>query len=503
LNTEQQYKILMKTLRENDGSVSRAALKAGIHRKTAARYIKNPKSPTERREQMPPRGRRRPDPIPEAMWAAAKTWLERTPEIDCTLLYEHLLKTHPHWVGAAGSLRTFQRRVKQWRELHGPTKEVIFRQVRKPGESSQFDWTRVREDNYSITIAGAPYEHMLTHFVLPYSNWEWAVPCESECALSLRRGVQEALWRLGKVPPVLQTDQSSSATHQIERGSLKRGFNKSYEKFCKHLKIEPRTIQVGCPNQNADVEASHAHLKNRIKNHLELRGSSDFKTVADYAAFIAQICEDRNALRAGRLAEELQLFGKLPARRYPETHEITTTVSCEGTISVNRVAYTVPSRLIGTEVTIYAGEQEVSVWRGGALVLNRAPATAEQPGIDYRHLIDWLVKKPGAFERYIYREQLFPDMRFRQAHEQLRLHDPARADKRYLQLLKLAAEGSEAEVSEAIGVCLREEKPPLPDRVARVLHARVRSALRPMHLLEPFEPDLTRYDELIGQAVHR
>jgi len=94
-------------------------------------------------------------------------------------------------------------------------------------------------------------------------------------------------------------------------------------------------------------------------------------------------------------------------------------------------------------------------------------------------------------------------MRFRQAHEQLRLHDSAGAVKRYLQLLKLAAEGSEAEVSEAIGVCLREEKPPLPDRVERVLARRLRSAMRPVHLMEPFEPDLTRYDELIGQAVPR
>jgi len=84
---------------------------------------------------------------------------------------------------------------------------------------------------------------------------------------------------------------------------------------------------------------------------------------------------------------------------------------------VNKVAYTVPSRLAGTEVTVHVGEREVSVYRSGTLVLKRAPATADQPGIDYRHIIDSLVKKAGAFRRYQYREYLFPDMRFRQAHE--------------------------------------------------------------------------------------
>jgi hypothetical protein len=95
----------------------------------------------------------------------------------------------------------------------------------------------VRPDNFTVTIAGELFEHLLTHLVLPYSNWEWAVPCLSESSLSLKRGVQEGFWRLGGVTPVLQTDQSSSATHQIERGRTKREFNTEYVAFCKHLKL--------------------------------------------------------------------------------------------------------------------------------------------------------------------------------------------------------------------------------------------------------------------------
>src|SRR5262249_47545560 len=144
---------------------------------------------------------------------------------------------------------------------------------------------------------------------------------------------------LGGVPPVLQTDQSSSATHQIERGLAKRGFNEGYEAFCQYLKTTPRAISTGQPDQNGDVEASHAHLKRRIRNHLALRGSSDFASVAEYAAFIANICQRANVRRAGRLSEELPLLRALPTRRYPETQELTALVTEGSTIRVNKVPY--------------------------------------------------------------------------------------------------------------------------------------------------------------------
>ena len=37
--------------------------------------------------------------------------------------------------------------------------------------------------------------------------------------------------------------------------------------------------------------------------------------------------------------------------------------------------------------------------------------------IDYRHIIYWLVRKPGAFANYRYRGDLFPTESFRWAYE--------------------------------------------------------------------------------------
>ena len=95
--------------------------------------------------------------------------------------------------------------------------------MHEPGECIQTDWTNANE--LDVTIAGAAFPHLLCHSVLPYSNWEWATPCRSESALSLKFGLQASLWELRGVPRFSQTDQSSTATHQLKRGESRRGFN--------------------------------------------------------------------------------------------------------------------------------------------------------------------------------------------------------------------------------------------------------------------------------------
>jgi hypothetical protein len=71
--------------------------------------------------------------------------------------------------------------------------------------------------------------------------------------------------------------------------------------------------------------------------------------------------------------------------------------------------------------------------------------------IDYRHIIDWLVRKPGAFENYRYREDLFPTSWFRLAYDVLREeHGPKRGAKEYLAILLLAARRGEDRVERTI-----------------------------------------------------
>lgn len=474
------------------GVLAHAAMKADVDPKTARRYIRAGIGPQE----MKPRHtwRTRADPV-EGIWPQAERMLEEAPELEAKLLFEHLIATVPRAVEGR-ALRTFQRRVTQWRHRHGPPKEVCFAQVREPGRSLQFDWTHANE--LGISIAGQPYPHQLAHAVLPYSNWEWAVPCQSESVLSLKLGVQEAFWRLGGVTLELQTDQSSTATHQLRRGSRERGLNEEYLAMCAHLQVEPRTIAVKCPNQNGDVESAQGHLKRRLRQHLLLRGSRDFAHAGEYAAFVAKVCTGVNALRQDKVAEEVARLRPLPPARFPEAHEVSVRVSCYSTARVRNCAYSVPSRLIGAMVEARITEAEVSFHYRGEPVARYPRSQCQEPRIDYRHVIDSLVRKPGAFARYQYREELFPRPAFRQAYDRLKAVDDGKASACYLRLLQMAAEFGEDRVADALGRALRQGQLPRAD----VIEAGLREpSPGGVTQLAAFTPDLSAYDRLLSEVA--
>jgi transposase InsO family protein len=482
--TEQQYRRLMTTYHQS-GVVSHAALKAGMHRETAARYIEGQVGPGQRKA--PHNWRTRPDPL-EALWLQAKPWLEASPELEVKALFEHLLGADPA-LAPGHALRTFQRRVRQWRAQNGPPREVHFPQVREPGQSVQLDWTHA--DELVVTIAGAAFNHWLCHVVLPYSNWQWAVPCRSESLLSLRIGLQAALQALGGVPIQLQTDQSSTATHTLDRLSKKRGFNIGYLALCEHYQLQPTTIHVACPNENGDIESANGHLKRRLKNHLILRGSHDFASEAAYGEFVGLVCTGANLLRQAKVAEERPRLRPLPATRFPEAEELTVRVSSYSTIRAKNCAYSVPSNYVGYLVQVRVSESEVSIHYLGTLVATFPRSLSHEPRIDYRHIIASLVRKPGAFQRCVYREQLFPTLSFRQAYDRLVELDPGHAEIHYVQILALAADTGEAPVDEALSALLREDQAPTAERV----RARLVNVVAPA-ILDAFTPELTSYDRL-------
>ena len=89
--------------------------------------------------------------------------------------------------------------------------------------------------------------------------------------------------------------------------------------------------------------------------------------------------------------------------------------------------------------------------------------------IQYRHIIDWLMRKPGAFENYKYRAELFPTHRFRVAYDQLKRRNPLRATREYLEILHLAARETESGVDAALGLLIDQEEEIAPEAVRRLL----------------------------------
>ena len=120
-------------------------------------------------------------------------------------------------------------------------------------------------------------------------------------------------------------------------------------------------------------------------------------------------------------------------------------------IHVERNSYSVNSRLIGARVEARSYLDHVEVWYGQRKVedLPRLRGRGKHR-IDYRHIIEWLMRKPGAFENYRYQEDLFPTSRFRMAYDALKETTPSRSSKEYVRILKLAAEAGEVQVDEAL-----------------------------------------------------
>ncbi len=487
--TDAQVRRLMEEMSKH-GRIGRAAMKAGMDRKTARKYHAAGKMPSQA---PPPKRdwRTREDPFAED-WPELEAMLGHAPELEAKTLFDDLVRRKPGKY-QEGQLRTLQRRVKVWRAQYGPDKELFFPQKHRPGEALQTDFTWCTE--LEITIAGEPFDHMLCHPVLPYSNWEWATVCHSESLAAIQRGVQEALFRLGRHPVWHQTDNTTAATHDLPKG--KRGFNAEYARMVKYFSMKPRTIAVGKKNQNGDSESLHNVLKNRLKQHLLLRDSRDFESVDAYEQWVWSVLEKANQLRSKRLAEEMAVMKPVAVSRLPEYNEERVKVSSGSTIRIKLNTYSVPSRLKDEYVKVRLYEDRLEVYYAGQLqlVVERLRGRHGHR-INYRHLIWSLVRKPGAFARYRYREALFPSLVFRQAYDALEgaCETTWKTDLEYLRILHLAASTMESEVEAAVQLLLDEGTVPLADRVKSLV---VPGSPEIPTLAVP-EVDLDGYDALLG-----
>jgi len=482
----------VRKLRRLDGNgVSKevAALRAGMDAKTARKYRRLGRLPSEVKS-MHRDWRTHPDVFAE-VWPDLEALLQVNPGLQAKTLFADLQRRFPGRF-ADGQLRTLQRRLKRWRAQNGPAKEVFFAQVHPPGRLAASDFTHCTE--LGVTINGSPFPHMIYHFVLTYSNWETGTLCFSESLESLSAGLQNALWELGGVPQLHRTDRLTAAVQPGVEGP--ESFKQRYQALLRHYGLQGQAIQAGKGNENGDAEQSHHQFKRALDQALMLRGSRDFPGRDGYTAFLRQVFHQQNAGRVVRLAEERTQLRPLPSHRLEACKHQKVRVDSGSTIRVEGNVYSVASRLIGewVEVRLYA--ERVEVWYGQKLLesLPRLRGRGKHK-IEYRHVIDWLVRKPGAFADYRYRSDLFPSSRFRMVYDVLGERQPERATKEYLQILHLAARESEVAVEAVLAVLLHEGGPLDAAVVAERL--RQQGPIRPATEVTVPPVDLSLYDALL------
>ena len=447
--TDQQVRRLFK-LMQTEATGYIAAAKAGMDEKTARKYMNAGKLPSELLIEHT--WRTRTDPF-EAHWEEVREQLFESPGLEAKTLFEDLQRRFPGMF-SDGQLRTLQRRVKRWRALEGPSKEAFFPQLHRPGELAQSDYTHMGK--LGITINKQPFDHLVYHFVLTYSNWETGSICYSESFESLSEGLQAALWELGGVPRTHQTDRLTAAVHNALHAEE---FTQRYQALLKHYGLIGRKSQAGSPNENGDVEQRNHRFKKAVQQALLLRGSFDFNSIDEYRDFLHKLFARLNRGRRERFLEEQRVLRNLPKRRLESCTRLEVGVGRASTIRVSNNTYSVASRLIGEtlQVQLFADHLDLYYAQKRVDTVPRLRGKNRHL-INYRHVIDQLRRKPGAFENYRYREEMFPGSSFRVAYDELKeRHTQQVAAREYLKILELAAKESEtADAAALTELCGRQ-----------------------------------------------
>jgi len=457
-----------------------ASAKAGFSPSSGYRFEHDPRLPSQKQVK---RGRRRPDPLAAIWESEIVPMLRLAPGLRPIAIFEEMGRRHPEI--DFGVRRTLERRVRAWRALNGPERDVIFRQEPVPGQLGLSDFTDMRD--LGVLVAGERLDHRLYHFRLAFSGWEHAhVVLGGESFVALAEGLQNALWGLGRVPREHRTDSLSAAFRNLDRNA-QEDLTRRYEELCVHYGMMPTRNNLGIAHENGAIESVHGHLKKAIEDALLLRGTRQFDDLDAYRRFVDEVVGRRNRRNSKRLDVERPSLLALPARRTGDYEEKLITVTSRSGFTLRKVFYTVPSRLIGHRLRVRLYDDRLECFLGCTQLMTLQRGRTQAPGkhghvVDYRHIIHALQRKPMALLNLVYREQLFPRRAFARAFEALLAKQTERqACRSTVGLLALAHERAcEAELAEIIDAELDAGR--LPDLDA---------------LRERFKPPVTSVPEVV------
>ena len=415
--TDQQARLYMTLRKTHHQNV--AAAMSGFSTSTGYRLEKDPRAPS-RKKGARRHGGGKPDPLAGIWDSDIVPMLDGAPGLKSVTILHEVCRRYPDR-NLLSARRTLERRIRTWKAVHGPEKEVIFRQEHPPGRQGMSDFSECGD--LAITIAGEPLDHRIYHFALVYSGWEHVeVVLGGESFTALAVGLQNALWSLGGVPLEHRSDSLSAAFANLDKDA-RDDLRRRYEDLCADYAMTPTRNNRGIARENGSIESRHGHVKERVRQALLLRASADFDTLDDYRRFLAELIGRQNALHRRELAIEAPLLKDLPARRSTDYDNESVTVSTAGGFSLRKVFYTVPSTYIGHRLRVRLYDDRLECYLGTShaftLPRGRAPAGRRDHVINYHHVIHSLRRKPQALANLTYRDKLFPRQVFARTWEAL------------------------------------------------------------------------------------
>ena len=421
--TDKQVNDYMENI-ENGMPKRMAALKAGIA-ESSGRNIAHARRNKKRkqREGKPTRE----DRFETVMQSFVIPLLERGITI-ASHIFEMLQEEYPGEFNEV-QMRTFRRRIAKYKLLEGKGKEIMFPQTKpQPGKSGISDFTLIKfkDRKMKVTIAGEPFEHKIFHYRLQFSGYRFVDVSRGtgERFVVMSKGLQDAWHDLGGVPEEHRTDNLSLVFKNGVDGAqedLTLRMNALYA----HYSVRPTRNNVGKGHENGAIESSHRHFKDRLKSELIKRDSINFDSYEQYRAFVKGVAAKLNLKNASKIAIERAHLRPLPEGRAIEYDDVTAVVASSSVIVVRRVIYSVPNKLIGKVLHIKLYDDKLECYLGATHVITLTRMPIPQKGkrahnIDYRHVIEWLAKKPGAFPGYAYRDYLLPTESYKKIWEHIK-----------------------------------------------------------------------------------
>jgi hypothetical protein len=484
-----------------------AADAVGMSVRSAQRIDRGELQPEGQQQRRGRHWRTRADPLAEVWDSVLVPMLNKAPELEPQTLLLHLEQLFPgqDWFRRK---RTLQRRVEQWKALHGPGREVMFLQHHQPGVLGISDFTLLK--GKPITIAGQVFEHRLFHFRLPYSGWcHVEVIHGGESFVALAEALQNALEACGGVPAEHRTD-SLSACFRNRDGSYASDYTSRYSELCAHLGVIATRNNRGVAHENGAIEGPHRHWKHRLEQQLLQRGSRDFQTEAEYRQLVARVTATLNNRYEvkGRLEIERLHLQPLPVERFADYDPLTVRVRSTSTIEVRSVTYSVPSRLIGQQLTVHLRHDRLDLFLRSQFI-ETLPRLHHRPGdksrlrrIDFRHVIESLRRKPRALLRAQLQNDLLPTDSWRQLWRALLAAlPPDEAAKVMVDALHVAAKTDDlAAVERYLRRQLRKGEISLSS-LRDHYGLRPPRGLAALPQLQIPEHQLSSYDELLGRTT--
>lgn len=439
--TDQQVRLYMT--HRSDQTQLIAAAKSGISVRSARRIDQQQLQPAQPVRQW----RTRADPLIAVWDDVVLPMLKASDELSAVGIFDHLCE---HYLDkfSPSARRTLERRISQWRHLYGATQSVIFVQEHPLGALGIADFTHA---DFPVTIDGVPLVHKLFHYRLVASGWAYAqVTYAGESFAAFSDGLQNAFHAAGGVPIEVRTDSLSAA---YKNQSEADDFTARFTELVNNYGFKASRNNRGEAHENGAIESPNRHIKSQIKQALLIRGDHNFTTSEDYERFVQSIVDRRNRRRGDTFLIEQRKLQPLPRSMSVNYSEHLLRVSRTSSITLKRVVYTVPSRLIGTRLSIHLFDNRLDLYLGGVMTFTLARVHAYQGSrarsIDYRHVIGSLVQKPRAFRYSQWRNELLPSEDYHLIWHYV--DDELTADKACIYIVRLLNLAKKSEREEALG----------------------------------------------------